>query len=192
MMRAGIVAVLVGLLSCSGAQVRPSVNAESPRLANLRRAAQYPWTDDGACVVREASGEWKLLVERCYHALDRSRLRFQDVDHRCLVAQVDAATVEEVVAVCILVQPELAVGAVIVIGAVMVASAIAAEITREQAIARTIENTKPCSCTCLGRVDPNWNPNDPRHGDRFPGERAHPAECRAECRERGFSDQQCK
>ena len=51
----------------------------SPRLANLQRAALYPWTDDGQCVVREASNEWPILAERCFHALDRDRVRFRDV-----------------------------------------------------------------------------------------------------------------
>jgi hypothetical protein len=50
-----------------------------PRYANLQRAAQYPWTDDGHCVVREASNEWPTLAERCFHALDRDRVRFRDV-----------------------------------------------------------------------------------------------------------------
>jgi hypothetical protein len=63
----------------------------SPRLANLQRAAQYPWTDDGQCVVREASNEWPLLAERCFHALDRDRVRFRDVTKRCAVAYAGAA-----------------------------------------------------------------------------------------------------
>src|SRR5262249_7707786 len=108
-MKSGIAAGLGGVLSFAGPQVRaPAMGAPpSMRLENLRRAAQYPWTDDGACVVRESWGDWKTLIEHCYFALDHSRMRFRDVDHRCLVAQVDAATVEQVVAVCILVQPEL-------------------------------------------------------------------------------------
>jgi len=192
MSKAGIAVIIAGLLSCAGPRALPtSVGAEPPRLANLRRAAQYPWTDDGACVVRESSGDWKTLIERCYPALDHSRLRFRDVDHRCLVAQVDAATVEEVVAVCILVQPELAAVAVIVIGAVIVASAIAAEIAKEQAVARVPVATKPCQCTCLGRPDPGWNPNDPEHGDPLGGVQPHPAECRSLCIIRGFKASQC-
>lgn len=190
-MKAMLAAVLVGLLGCAGPQVRPG-SPDNPRLENLERAAQYPWTDDGACVVRESWGDWKTLIERCYPALDLSRMQFRDVDHRCAVAQLDATTVEEVVAVCILVQPELAVGAVIVLGAVIVAAAIAAEIEREQAVARTIENTKPCWCTCLGRPDPNWNPRDPDWGNANPGFKAHPAECRATCKFNGFSNSQCR
>src|SRR3954468_3453957 len=110
-MRGGIAAVLVGLMSCAAPQVH--AGSGNQRLENLERAAQYPWTDGGACVVRESWGDWRTLVERCYFALDHSRIRFRDVDHRCLVAQADVETVEEVVAVCILVQPELVVGAVI-------------------------------------------------------------------------------
>ena len=63
----------------------------SPRFANLQRAAQFPWTDDGHCVVREASNEWPILAERCFHALDRDRVRFRDVNRRCAVAYADAA-----------------------------------------------------------------------------------------------------
>ncbi|MDY7227037.1 DUF6310 domain-containing protein [Hyalangium rubrum] len=95
----------------------------SPRFANLQRAAQYPWTDDGKCVVREASNEWPLLTERCFHALDRDRVRFRDVTGRCAVAYAGAA-VPAAVALCVFAAPEIVVGAVIVIGAVVVATAI--------------------------------------------------------------------
>jgi hypothetical protein len=95
----------------------------SPRLANLQRAAQYPWTDDGKCVVREASNEWPILAERCFHALDRDRVRFRDVTKRCAVAYADAAA-PAVVALCVFAAPEIVVGAVVVIGAVVVAAAI--------------------------------------------------------------------
>jgi len=98
----------------------------SPRYANLLRAAQYPWTDDGHCVVREASNEWPILAERCFHALDRDRVRFRDVNKKCAVAYVDAAApaAPAVVALCIFAAPEIVAGAVIVIGAVVVAAAI--------------------------------------------------------------------
>jgi hypothetical protein len=92
-------------------------------LANLQRAAQYPWTDDGQCVVREASNEWPLIAERCIHALDRDRVRFRDVTGRCAVAQAGAAA-PAVVALCVFAAPEIAAGAVVVIGAVVVAAAI--------------------------------------------------------------------
>ncbi|MFY2561948.1 DUF6310 domain-containing protein [Corallococcus terminator] len=96
---------------------------QSPRFANLQRAAQYPWADDGKCVVREASNEWPILAERCFHALDRDRVRLRDVTKRCAVAYADAAA-PAVVALCVFAAPEIVVGAVIVIGAVVVAAAI--------------------------------------------------------------------
>jgi hypothetical protein len=147
--KAGTAAVLIGLLSlaCAGPgghAARTKAAPESRRLANLRRAAQYPWTDEGACAVREASGEWKTLVERCFQALDLSRIQFRDLKKQCPVAQEDAASVEEAVAICLLVQPELAVGAIVVIGAIVVAAAIAAEIEASEA-------RKGCTCLCAGK-----------------------------------------
>jgi RHS repeat-associated protein len=47
-----------------------------------------------------------------------------------------------------------------------------------------------CKCTCLGRADPNWNPDDKRHGERNVGMVWFDAECRAECRSRGFAPEQ--
>jgi hypothetical protein len=97
--------------------------APSPRFANLQRAALYPWTDDGQCVVREASNEWPVLAERCFHALDHDRVRFRDVTRRCAVAYVGAAA-PAAMALCVFAAPEIVAGAVIVIGAVVVAAAI--------------------------------------------------------------------
>jgi hypothetical protein len=96
----------------------------SPRLANLQRAALYPWTDDGHCVVREASNEWPVLAERCFHALERDRVRFRDVTKQCAVASAAAAAVPMGVALCIFASPAVVTGAVIVIGSVVVAAAI--------------------------------------------------------------------
>ncbi len=98
----------------------------SQRLANLQRAALYPWTDDGQCVVREASNEWPILAERCFNALDRDRVRFRDVTKKCAVAYADAAVpaAPAVVALCIFASPAVVTGAVIVIGTVVVAVAI--------------------------------------------------------------------
>src|SRR5690242_11816262 len=96
-------APLLLLLLSACATMEPSTGeAEdpSPRYANLLRAAQYPWTDDGHCVVREASNAWPILAERCFHALDRDRVRFRDVTGRCAVAQADAAA-PAVVALCL-------------------------------------------------------------------------------------------
>ncbi|ADO69788.1 DUF6310 domain-containing protein [Stigmatella aurantiaca] len=116
--------LLLLLSACTTMDPSPGeFEAPSPRLANLQRAALYPWTDDGQCVVREASNEWPILAERCFYALERDRMRFRDVTKKCAVAQADAAA-PAVVALCIFAAPEIVAGAVIVVGAVVVAAAI--------------------------------------------------------------------
>jgi hypothetical protein len=95
------------------------------RAANLQRAAQYPWTDDGHCVVREASHPWPALAERCFHALDHDRLRFRDATGRCAVASTAAVAVG--VGLCVFAAPEIIVGAVLIAGVVVVAGAIQEE-----------------------------------------------------------------
>ncbi|MFY2558080.1 DUF6310 domain-containing protein [Corallococcus terminator] len=118
-------ALLLLLLLSACATTAPSIEeleAPNPRFANLQRAAQYPWTDDGRCVVREASNEWPVLAERCFHALEHDRVQFRDVTGRCAVANAGAAVVG--VGLCIFVAPGFVVGAVIVVGAVVVAAAI--------------------------------------------------------------------
>jgi hypothetical protein len=93
---------------------------------------------------------------------------------RCALAQLDGATlteVEEVVGVCLLVQPELAIGAVIVIGVVVVAAAIAAEI---EAAHRAKRPPKWCNCYCGRDPEPVLvNTLD--------------FECRAECVIKGYA-----
>jgi hypothetical protein len=103
-----------------------------PTLANLQRAALYPWTDDGHCVVREASNEWPILAERCFYALERDRMRFRDVTKKCAVASAVAVAVPVSVAVCIFASPVVVTGAVVVIGAVVVAAAIQEAINTHQ------------------------------------------------------------
>ncbi|HZH78827.1 MAG TPA: hypothetical protein VEY88_22550, partial [Archangium sp.] len=72
-MRSRTCGVLLPLLLLSAcATTGPLLDErEAPtlRAANLQRAAQYPWADDGHCVVREASNPWPALAERCFHAL---------------------------------------------------------------------------------------------------------------------------
>jgi hypothetical protein len=77
-------------------------------------------------LVREASNEWPILAERCFHALERDRVRFRDVTGRCAVASAPAAAaaVPMGVALCIFASPAVITGAVIVIGTVVVAVAI--------------------------------------------------------------------
>jgi hypothetical protein len=123
-------AILILLLLSACATTEPSLGdleAPNPRFANLQRAAQYPWTDDGHCVVREASNEWPVLAERCFHALDHDRIKFRDVTGRCAVASAGAAAVG-VVGLCVFVAPEIIVGAVIIAGVVVVAVVIKEEL----------------------------------------------------------------
>jgi len=128
------------------------------KLANLKRAAQYPWRDDGRCAVQESSGDWATLVEKCYGALDLHRIRFVDHKRVCPIAQAGVMSAEQatqLVGICLLVQPEVAIGVVIVIGAIVVAAAIVAEI-------EAVKNAKrPCiviSITGTGTGAPPQKP----------------------------------
>lgn len=94
----------------------------NPRTANLQRAAPLPWTDGGRCVVQEASRPWPILAERCFHALDHDRISFNDPTRRCAVASAGAAALG--FGLCVLAAPEIVVGAVIVMGVVVVGVAI--------------------------------------------------------------------
>jgi hypothetical protein len=143
--------------------------APSPRLANLQRAALYPWTDNGQCVVQEASNEWPILAERCFYALERDRMRFRDVTKKCAVAQADAAA-PFVVAICIFAAPEIVVGAVVVIGTVAVAALIQEAINNHQRNA-SLERAKPKTQTQPAK-EPLANrapkPKGSSTGDIFP------------------------
>ncbi len=109
--------------------------AHNPRVVNLQRAAQLPWQDDGQCAVQEASQSWEVMMERCYHALDQQRLRFRDSKGQCSVASAGAVAVPAMVALCLLAQP-VAVGAVIIIGTVVVATAIKEELDAQARMRR--------------------------------------------------------
>ncbi|WIG94889.1 DUF6310 domain-containing protein [Myxococcus sp. SDU36] len=117
------VALLTFLAACAtSAPPRGAHGGRGQRVANLQRAAALPWRDGGRCVVREASRPWPVLVERCYPALEHERLKFRDTTGSCAVASAGAAAVG--VGLCVLAAPEIAVGAVIVLGVVVVAVAI--------------------------------------------------------------------
>ncbi|HLL02271.1 MAG TPA: DUF6310 domain-containing protein [Myxococcaceae bacterium] len=127
-MRSRTCGVLLPLLLSACATTGPSLGeraAPDVRAANLQRAAQYPWTDDGHCVVREASNPWPELAERCFHALDHDRLEFRDATGRCAVASTAAVAVG--VGLCVFAAPEIIVGAVLIAGVVVVAGAIQEE-----------------------------------------------------------------
>jgi len=117
------IALLLLVSACATSAPSPrEPAARDPRLANLQRSAELPWTDGGRCAVREASEPWPVLVERCFHALDNDRLEFHDITGRCAVASAGAAAVG--LGVCVLAAPEIVVGAVIVAGVVVVGFAI--------------------------------------------------------------------
>jgi hypothetical protein len=121
------IALLLLLSACATTKpVHAEPIASNPRIANLQRAAQYPWTDNGHCVVREASNEWPVLAEKCYRALDRDRVKFRDVTGRCAVASAGAAAVG--LGLRILAAPEIIVGAIIITGVVVVAVALQEEL----------------------------------------------------------------
>ncbi|QAT86491.1 hypothetical protein EJ065_4949 [Corallococcus coralloides] len=117
------IAILLFLSGCASTEpITKEPTARDRRIANLQRAAALPWRDDGRCAVREASQPWPDLVERCYPALDHDRLEFHDTTGRCAVASTGAAAMG--LGFCVLAAPEIAVGAVIVLGVVVVAVAI--------------------------------------------------------------------
>jgi len=177
-------ALLLLLSAC--ATTKPSLEepaAPSPRLANLQRAAQYPWTDEGHCVVREASNEWPVLAEKCFHVLDRDRVRFRDVSGKCAVASAGAAAVG--LGLCLLAAPEIIVGAIIITGVVVVAVAIkeewdAYERSASRERARPKAQTRPSSeQEPLAKKEPA--PKDLGR-DWLPPVSSDPTERRPECR----------
>ncbi|RYZ43051.1 MAG: hypothetical protein EOO71_05330 [Myxococcaceae bacterium] len=121
------ITLLLFLSACATSVPFPRTGgSRSRRIANLQRAAGLPWTDGGQCVVREASQSWPALVEKCFQTLDQERVEFHDSTGRCTVASADAATLG--LGFCVLAAPEIVVGAVIVIGLVVVAVAIKEEL----------------------------------------------------------------
>jgi uncharacterized protein DUF6310 len=117
------ITLLLFVSACATSAPSPGESAaRDPRLANLQRAAKLPWTDEGRCVVREASEPWPMVVEQCFQALDHDRLEFHDPTGRCAVASTGAAAVG--LGVCVLAAPELVAGAVIITGVVVVGFAI--------------------------------------------------------------------
>lgn len=117
---------LLLLLSACATTNPEGVAVPNPRITNLQRAAQWPWTDEGRCAVREASQEWPVLAERCYPVLDRERVEFHDLTGKCSVASAGAAALG--MGLCVFAAPEIVVGAVVVIGVVAIAAVIQEEL----------------------------------------------------------------
>ena len=146
------IALLLYVSACAtSAPISGEPAARNPRLANLQRAATLPWIDGGQCAVQEASEPWPVLAERCFYALDRDRIVFQDPTGRCAVASVGAAAVG--IGACVLAAPEIVVGAVVITGVVVVGFAIKEALdayekngrpqTRPTPETRPVSETKP-------------------------------------------------
>ncbi len=121
-LRARITLLFLVTACATPAPGRDAPAVRNRRVANLQRAATLPWRDGGQCVVREAAGPWPVVAERCFHALDTEKVRFHDRTGRCTVASAEAAAMG--LGICILAAPEILVGAVILMGAVVVGVAI--------------------------------------------------------------------
>lgn len=136
--------LLLLLLACVTTEPRLKGQVvQSQRISNLQRAVALPWKDEGRCVVQEASQTWPVVVDRCFHALDMHRIRFRDTERRCPVALVDESSVETMVGICLLTQPEVVVGAVVIIGVVVVAVAIKEELDAAELPEQAVAEEKP-------------------------------------------------
>lgn len=117
------IALLLFLSACATSALSPKEQAsQSPRIANLQRAATLPWRDGGRCVVHAASQSWPVLAELCFQALDHDRVRFKDPTGKCAIASAGTAALG--IGLCVLAAPEIVVGTVIVAGVVVVGIAI--------------------------------------------------------------------
>lgn len=188
------IALVLLLSACATTEQGPGARV-SPRerVANLQRASQYPWADDGDCVVREASNGWPLLAEKCYAALDHDRVKFRDVTRRCAVASAGAVAVG--VGLCVFAAPEIVVGAVIVTGAVVVAAAIQEELhayersaARDRAKPKTQTQPSPQQQSMAnGKPKPEGAPSGPDWFPPDPPGSSGPRERRPECAPRRAS-----
>ena len=134
------------------------MDSEGLRYANLQRAAALPWTDEGRCVVQEASRPWPVLAERCYQALDHDRVEFHDLTGRCAVASAEAAAMG--LGLCVLAAPEIVVGAVVVTGVVVVGLLIKEalhtyELRRGRPETRPAPEPRPVPATEASRPKPS-------------------------------------
>jgi hypothetical protein len=111
-------------------------------------------------------------VERCYPALDHDRVEFHDTTGRCTVASADAATVG--LGFCVLAAPEIAVGAVIVLGLVVIGVAIKEELDAYELRhlypeeAGTSRGTKVASRDAVAEREPKLEPEPAGQGRRPP------------------------
>ncbi|WPB80222.1 DUF6310 domain-containing protein [Archangium violaceum] len=192
------IAFLFLLSACATTEPSPrEPEALNPRIANLQRAAELPWKDEGRCVVEEASQPWPVVVDRCFQALDQERIRFNDPTGRCAVASAGAAGMG--LGICVLAAPEIVVGAVIVTGVVVVGFAIKEALdayelemgepeVRPAPETRPVPETKPVPDTKLAPREPQKKrkpKTEPEGGPDFPkmklGELQREARLAKEC-----------
>jgi len=166
-------ALLLLLSACATTEAnRRTAVAPDSRVTNLWRAATLPWVDDGRCVVREASNEWRVLAERCYHALDLDRVRFRDVTGKCPVAVAPVIAVG--VGVCLLAALELAVEALVYVGGALVVATAIHEALAASERSSAPERVKPDVRAPSGGNQPSANrkpvpePEPEGGGDVFP------------------------
>ncbi|MFB1479975.1 DUF6310 domain-containing protein [Corallococcus sp. RDP092CA] len=182
MQRRAALVLLLLLSACAGSTQAPSTSGRAQRISNLQRAAKLPWKDAGRCIVREASEPWAEVVERCFPALDADRVRFHDTSGRCTVASADAAALG--LGVCVLAAPEVAVGAVIVVGVVVVGIAIKEaldayefrQLSPEEVTSTVGTRTAPREAMAKRKPQP-----EPSGQDLFPPPPAKHRERRARC-----------
>jgi len=168
------IALLLYVSACATSAPSPEEPVDwDPRYANLQRAAALPWTDGGRCVVQEASRPWPVLAERCYQALDHDRVEFHDLTGRCSVASAGAAAMG--LGLCVLAAPEIAVGAVVVTGVVVVGFLIKEaldtyELRRGRPETRPMPEPRPVPVTKTAppKPSPEQKPKPEPKGPDFP------------------------
>jgi len=168
------IALLLYVSACATSAPSPEEPVDwDPRYADLQRAAALPWTDGGRCVVQEASRPWPVLAERCYQALDHDRVEFHDLTGRCSVASAGAAAMG--LGLCVLAAPEIAVGAVVVTGVVVVGFLIKEaldtyELRRGRPETRPMPEPRPVPVTKTAppKPSPEQKPKPEPKGPDFP------------------------
>ena len=163
-------ALLLFLSACATSVPSPRERvSRNPRVANLKRAATLPWRDGGRCAVQEASQPWPVLAERCFHALDHDRVRFNDRTGRCAVASTGTAALG--IGLCVLAAPKIIVGAVIVIGVVVAAVAIKEALDAYELRGSSSDEIEPTPQTKPAPQEPSANRKpklEPSGQDWFP------------------------
>jgi hypothetical protein len=118
-----------------------------------------------------------VLVERCFQALDHDRVRFNDPTGRCAVASAGAAALG--IGLCVLAAPKIVVGAVIVVGVVVVGFAIKEALDAYELRGSRSEEVKPAPQTKAASQEPSTNRKpkpEPSGQDWFPPVPTEPLE----------------